>query len=145
MGSPSFARMMLRNILVAALLSVPAALIVFTVIVTLFGLGDDSRGGQLLLDLTIILPVLAIVGAVGGVLVTFALTVAHRHGMRITRAKAALFSPLVILPLVAFPARVFLIYPPFAAGVVVGLGVLVAAARLPEGAEGEARRTRPLT
>lgn len=127
MHHPSLGRAMLRNVLVAALLSVPSALVVFALVARLMGAGDGSG----LLDLSVLFPWFALLTALGAALFTFGLEIARRSGVVLTRARAMLFAPLVLLPWVAVPARGLLIYPPFIVGMLVGLGVLVAAANLP--------------
>lgn len=124
---PSMGRVLVRNALVAALLSVPIALVVFSVVARAVGASDESS----LLDLTVLFPWLAMLAAAGAVVFTVGLDLARRRGMIVTRGRALLFAPLLVLPWLLVPARGLLLYPPFVVGALAGLGVLLVAVKLP--------------
>jgi len=127
MKAPQWLRILILHAALLALVAVPIALVVFHVIQVARGESDGTG----LLDLTVVYPGIALFSMIGGVLYTAALELVARN-RPISSRLAVVLTPLVLLPWLVFSIRSLLLFPPFAAGVAVGLfafGVLSARLR----------------
>jgi hypothetical protein len=123
-ASRSFARALIRHVLLIVLVAVPIALAMYSVI---WHLSDPATSDGIVgnfLDMTIIYPGVALVSAFGALPFTWALAVVSRRRGHASRRTALLALPLVLLPWLALPMRVAFWWPPFAVSALVGLLVL---------------------
>jgi hypothetical protein len=115
---------LLRNLLVAALGSVPVALLVFLIIQHLSGRNETGSWIGGLGDLVVLYPGVVLPTLIGAVLYSIVLFMAGRGRRGVSRTTALLLTPVVLVPWLLFPIRNLLVYPPLLVGIVCGLVVL---------------------